>query len=68
MKNEKITKFMAVPQCPANKLDIVTEIFKCYAEDESTIEVEPVIFRVKGHIKKDRVMDFYRAIERIDED
>lgn len=65
---EKTSSLIGVPQCPASKLDIVVDIFKEYAEDENTVKSTPVIYEVKGRIAKDKVRDFYKAMEKVDKE
>ena len=67
-KKEKTTRLMGVPACPAEHLDAVKDIFEEYVEDVSTIKAIPTYYKVQGQIKKNKVMEFHREIERLSDE
>lgn len=64
----KETRKMCVQACPVDRLEEITNIFKKYSLDETTVTVEPVIYKITGEISKEQTMKFYNEIDKIDKE
>lgn len=63
-RTDKPTRLIGVPGCPAENLQEVLAVYEYYAEKD-TITHSPAIYKVAGKIPKEKVLDFYKAIEKI---
>lgn len=59
----KETKTMGVNNVPIDKLETIKSIFEEYAEDISTIKIEPATYKIIGEIPKERCVDFYKVMD-----